>query len=148
MFQNETVNYTRKNRAQILIDFDSEHGKQYKRSEVAKLNRTSSATVTHVAKSFSQGDLDTVMTIARSEASNHANQKLSGEDQAHIIQLACGPTADGYAQWSLSLLEEKAKVFLELPVKRGAIGRMLKKTNLNLIDPNTGGFHQKKMPNS
>lgn len=58
-----------------MLDLDSEHGKQYKQSEIVKLNRTSMVTVAAVVKSFSQGDLATVMTIARSEASNHANQK-------------------------------------------------------------------------
>lgn len=30
MLKNDTVNYTRKNCVQILLDLDSEHGKQYK----------------------------------------------------------------------------------------------------------------------
>jgi len=46
------------------------------------------------------------------------------------------------------LLEDKAKIELEVPVSKDTIGRALKKTNYNLTKTTTGASPKKKAPNS
>jgi hypothetical protein len=54
---------------------------------------------------------------------------FDGAAEAKLIALACGPAPEGYARWTLSLLEEKV---VELNIVERAsdntIGRTLKKT--------------------
>lgn len=82
--------------------------------------------MTLLARAFVKQGVDSILTITYQDTSNHSNQKLSGEDQAKLIHLASRPALDGYNRWSLSLLGEKSRMILKYPVKRDAIGRMLK----------------------
>lgn len=120
---------TVKKRAQVLLDLDQNHHNGLTRKQVAEVNRVGESTVTRIATIFATDGLDAVLKLRRSDASNHARQKLTGEDEAKIIELACGPAPEGYTRWSLSLLAEKSIGLVEHPVKRDAIGRMLKKRN-------------------
>ena len=56
--------------------------------------------------------------------------RISGEERARITALACSDAPEGYSQWSLRLLAEKA-VELELveEVSHTQVKRILKKTN-------------------
>ncbi|MSS91498.1 helix-turn-helix domain-containing protein, partial [Eisenbergiella tayi] len=54
---------------------------------------------------------------------------------------------EGHSRWTLRLLEEQAKVALDVPVSKDTIGRALKKTNFDLTKTTTGASLQKKMPN-
>ncbi|WP_051949478.1 helix-turn-helix domain-containing protein [Methylosinus sp. PW1] len=60
--------------------------------------------------------------------------KRYGETEARLIALACSTPPDGYARWTLRLLEEKV---VELGIVERAsdntIGRVLKKTFSNRI---------------
>jgi len=73
---------------------------------------------------------------------------VDGRAEAHIIQLACSPAPEGHSRWTLRLLEEKARIELEVPVGREAIRQTLKKMNLNLTKIPTGASLPKKMQNS
>lgn len=55
---------------------------------------------------------------------------ISGEERAKITALACSDAPEGYSQWSLRLLAEKA-VELELveEISHTHVNRILKKTN-------------------
>ena len=55
---------------------------------------------------------------------------ISGEERAKITALACSEAPEGYSQWSLRLLAEKA-VELELveEISHTHVNRILKKTN-------------------
>jgi len=59
---------------------------------------------------------------------------ISGEERAKITALACSQAPEGYSQWTLRLLAEKA-VELELveEISHTHVGRILKKTNSSLI---------------
>ena len=66
---------------------------------------------------------------------------------ARLIEIACSPAPEGHSRWTLRLLEEQAKVVLDTPVGKNAIGRALKKTNFDLTKTTTGASPQKKMQN-
>ena len=74
---------------------------------------------------------------------------FDGEKEAKLIALACSSVPAGHARWTLRLLEEKV-VELEI-VERASdntIGRVLKKTNLNLIANSSGLSHRSKTARS
>lgn len=148
IIKKKSTNQTIKKRSQILLDADLNHGEKLHRTEIAKYNRVSTATVAHAIQRFLNGGLNEVLTFKRGEGSNHSHQKIDGEAEAKIIKLACGPAPEGYSHWSLRLLEQECKIILDVPVKKDAIGRMLKKMNLSLTAMTTGPSPKSKTPNS
>jgi Homeodomain-like domain len=60
-------------------------------------------------------------------------RKFTGEEEAHLIALACSEPPDGHARWSVRLLAEHL-VVLDVfdSVSRESVRRALKKTNSNL----------------
>ena len=138
---------TIKCRCQILIDLDVNHGKQYTQQQCSKSIGVSTSTVYNVIKLYVDGGIEKVLSIGRSINSDNARRKLDGRAEAKLIEIACGPIPEGHTRWTLRLLEEKAKVELEVPVGKDAIGRALKKTNFVLTKTTTGASHQKKTQN-
>ena len=61
-----------------------------------------------------------------------ARRKFDGRAEARIIETACSPAPEGHSRWTLRLLEEQAKIVLDVPVSKDTIGRALKKTNFDL----------------
>ena len=59
--------------------------------------------------------------------SSAARRKMDGRAEARIIQMACGPVPEGHSRWTLRLLEEKARVELDVPVGKDVIRQILKK---------------------
>ena len=76
--------------------------------------------------------MDYVTSIKRNANSDNARRKVDDGIEARIIALACEPAPQGYARWTLRLLEEKMKVTMEEAVGKDAIRRTLKKVNLDL----------------
>lgn len=64
-------------------------------------------------------------------------------------QMACGSVSEGHSRCVvLRLLEEKARIELDIPVGREAIRQTLKKMNFDLTKTPTGASLQKKTQNS
>ena len=139
---------TIKCRCQVLIALDEAHGKQYTQEQCAKSVGVCNATVYNVIKYYVDGGIDNVLSLGRSVNSDNARRKLDGRAEAKLIEIACGPAPEGHSRWTLRLLEEKARMELEVPVGKDAIGRALKKTSCDRTKTNTGASPQKKTPNS
>ena len=148
VIRKKSTNRTIKCRCQILIDLDEAHGKQFTQQQCAKSTGVCLSTVYNVIKYYVDGGIEKVLTMDRNVNSDNSRRKLDGRAEAKLIEMACGPVPQGYARWSLRLLEDKAKVELEVPVSKDTIGRALKKTNLDLTKVTTGASLQKKTPNS
>ena len=58
--------------------------------------------------------------------------QFDGRAEARIIEIACSPAPEGHSRWTLRLLEEQAKIVLDVPVSKDTIGRALKKINFDL----------------
>lgn len=59
--------------------------------------------------------------------------------EAKITALACSKPPEGYSQWSLRLLADRAVELIEIEeVSYSSVGRILKKTNFNLIENDNG----------
>jgi transposase len=121
-----------RNRCQIIFDLDEAHGKVLTHEQSAKTNCVCMATVTNTVKLFSESGIDGIIALKRNVNSNNARRKLDGRAEARIIEIACSPAPEGHSRWTLRLLEEQAKVVLDLPVSKDTIGRALKKINFDL----------------
>jgi len=135
-------------RCQIIMDLDEAHGKVLTHEQSAKTNGVCKATVTNTVKRYHTEGIQGITTLKRNVNSDNARRKLDGRAEAHLVEIACSPAPEGHARWTLRLLEKEAKVVLDTPVGKNAIGRALKKTNCGRTKTTTGVSPQKKMPNS
>ena len=139
---------TVRSRCQILMDLDEAHGKVLTHEQSAKSNAVCLATITNTVKLYNAQGMDGIAALKRNVNSDNAKRKLDGRAEARLIEIACSPAPEGHARWTLRLLEEQAKIVLDTPVGKNAIGRALKKTNFDLTKTTTGVSPQKEMPNS
>jgi transposase len=88
------------------------------------------ATVERLRKRFVEEGLEA--SLARHKSRRQYERKLDGEQEAHLIALACGDPPDGYQRWSLRLLADR---MVELDcvdsLSYQTVRRTLKKTNLS-----------------
>ncbi len=138
---------TVRSRCQILIDLDEAHGKVLTYEQCARSNGVCTATITNTVKLYKNSGVDAVVTLKRNVNSDNAKRKLDGRAEARLIEMACSPAPKGHSRWTLRLLEKEAKVVLETPVGKNAIGRALKKTNFSLTETAIGASPAKKMQN-
>lgn len=115
-------------RCQIIIDLDEAHGKVLTHEQSARTNGVCPATVTNTVKLFTNEGICGITNLKRNVNSNNTRRKLDGRTEARIIEIACGPVPEGHERWILRLLEEKAKMDLDVSVGKNAIGRALKKS--------------------
>ena len=77
--------------------------------------------------------------LERKPKSRHRSRKLDGEQEAHLIALACGPAPEGRVRWTLRLLADK---LIELDIVdsigKDAVRGVLKKTSLSLGRSSSG----------
>ena len=70
-------------------------------------------------------------------------RKLTGKQEAHVIAVACSPTPEGQARWTLRLL---AAQVVELgfadTISRETVRQILKKTNSSLGRKSNGASPQ------
>lgn len=116
-------------RARILLKADaSEAGEALTDSEIAAGLHTSLMTVARVRQQLVEEGVGGVLTPKRSP--NSARQRIfDGASEAKLIALACSTPPEGFARWTLQMLESKV---VELNIvgcaSDNTIGRTLKKT--------------------
>ena len=119
-------------KARILLKADaSEAGEGWTDRKIAAALDASINTVASARRQLVEEGLEA--TLARKYNPNSARPRIfDGAAEAKLIALACSPAPDGFARWSLRLLEEKV---VELNIVEKAsdntIGRTLKKTLSN-----------------
>jgi hypothetical protein len=116
-------------RARILLKADtSEAGEAWSDSAIAAALDTSVNNVARARQQLVEEGFEA--TLKRKYNPNSARPRIfDGEREAKLIALACSPAPEGFARWSLRLLEEKV-VELNIVDKASdnTIGRTLKKT--------------------
>ena len=126
-------------RARILLKADaSEGGQGWSDSAIAAALDTSVNNVARTRQQLVEEGFEA--TLKRKYNPNSARPRIfDGEREAKLIALACSPAPEGFARWSLRLLEEKV---VELSIVDKAsdntIGRTLKKTSSNRIASSNG----------
>ena len=126
-------------KARILLKADvSEAGDGWSDSEIAAALDTSVANIERTRKQLVEEGFEAV--LIRKYNPNSARPRIfDGAAEARLIALTCGPAPEGYARWTLSLLEEKV-VELKIVDKASdnTIGRILKKTSYSHISRSNG----------
>jgi hypothetical protein len=126
-------------RARILLKADvSEAGEGWSDSAIAAALDTSVNNVARTRQQLVEEGFEA--TLKRKYNPNSARPRIfDGETEAKLIALACSPAPEGFARWSLRLLEEKV-VELNIVDKASdnTIGRTLKKTSSNRIASSNG----------
>ena len=116
-------------RARILLKADvSEAGEGWSDSAISAALDTSVNNVARTRQQLVEEGFEA--TLSRKYNPNSARPRIfDGATEAKLIALACSPAPEGFARWSLRLLEEKV---VELAIVDKAsdntIGRTLKKT--------------------
>lgn len=115
-------------RAWILLKADAAAGPAWPDEQIRTTFDVSLATIYRVRQSFVEEGLEAVLT--RRPKSRHRHRKLDGEQEAHLIALACSKPPPGRRRWTIRLLAQKM-VEMEYtdPVCPETVRRTLKKTN-------------------
>jgi hypothetical protein len=126
-------------KARILLKADvSERGKGWSDSRIAAALDTSIANIERTRRQLAEEGFEAVLT--RKYNPNSARPRIfDGVAEAKLIALTLSPAPEGFAHWSLRLLEEKV---VELHIVERAsdntIGRTLKKTFSNRTSSSNG----------
>ena len=101
-----------------------------------------------VRKQLVEEGLEAVLS-RKAPASPAAPRIFDGEKEARLIALACSRPPEGYARWSLRLLESKVVEFgIVEAASDSTIQRVLKKTLSSRTAANTGSFHPRPLARS
>ncbi|MDF1521879.1 MAG: helix-turn-helix domain-containing protein, partial [Trueperaceae bacterium] len=115
--------------ALILLNCDEgERSEQRLRSEdVASVLHVSTKKIERVKKRFVEEGLE--VALGGRQGQRAYERKADGEFEAHLVALSCSEPPEGYSQWSLRLLADRA-VELEYidSVSYETVRRVLKKT--------------------
>ena len=136
-------------KARILLKADqSEAGEGWSDSKIIEALDTNNAMIYQVRKKLVEEGLEAVLSRKKRETPPVA-RIFDGEKEAKLIALACSTPPEGFARWSLRLLEEKV---VELNIVDHAsdstIGRVLKKTLSSRTAKSAGSFRPKRTAHS
>ena len=126
-------------KARILLKADaSEQGEGWSGGRIAEALDTNMSMVTRVRQRLVEEGLEAVLS-RKQRASPAITPIFDGKKEARLTALACSTPPEGYARWTLRLLEDKV---VELGIVEHAsgntIGRVLKKTRFNLTAKSNG----------
>lgn len=118
--------------ARILLKADAGPGQPtWSDDQIAAGLEVGRATVERVRKQFVEEGLDAALEPRKPR--REYRRALDGDDEAHLVALACQKPPEGRSRWSLRLLADRM-VQLEYveAVSKDSVRRVLKKTNLSL----------------
>lgn len=132
-------------KALILLKADvSDAGEGWSDSQIIRALDTNKTMVLGVRKQWVEAGLDAVLSRKVRQTPPVA-RIFDGETEAKLIALACSKPPEGFARWSLRLLEEKV---VELNIVERAsdstIGRVLKKTLSSPTARSAGSFRPRR----
>lgn len=126
------------NHARILLKADTNAADGgWKDKEISKAIDISIPTIERVRRLCVEQGIEAALNRPVSQHRKH--HKLDGEQEAHLIALACSQAPEGRSRWTLRMLATRL-VELEIVdnISHEAIRQTLKKTNLNLGSRNHG----------
>jgi predicted XRE-type DNA-binding protein len=95
-------------RAKIILELDETGGrKPPTQALIAEKLGVSRQTVNDVKKAFVSAESIPEFLQRKKRDTPPVKPKITGEVEAHIIALACGPVPEGCAKWTVRLLADK-----------------------------------------
>jgi len=121
-------------RAKIILELDESDGrKPLSQVEIANKLDVSRQTVNDAKKAYIEAESVSSFLQRKKRVKPPIEPKITGEVEAHIIALACGPAPEGYAKWTLQLLADKSVELNYIDsLSPMSVHRLLKKRNLSL----------------
>jgi transposase len=119
-------------KARILLKADvSETGEGWSDRTISAALDTSINNIARLRQRLVEEGLEGA--LKRKHNPNSARKRIfDGAAEAKLIALTCSPAPEGFARWSLRLLEEKVvELNIVAKVSDNTIGRTLKKTSSN-----------------
>ena len=117
-------------RALILCDAGP-HGNPWKVADVASALGVTSRTIEHLKARFVEEGIDSA--LERKPRSGQPRITFDGAFDARLTALACSPSPEGHARWTVRLLADKlVELNIAPKVSTMTVHRALKKTNLSL----------------
>ena len=125
-------------RARILLKADvGREGEAWDDEQIAEAFDTSLSTIHRVRQAFVEDGLEEA--LYRKKPTGRQYRKLDGDQEAHLIAVACSKAPEGRARWTLRLLADK---LVELQVVESVspecVRTTLKKTTLSLGSRSNG----------
>ena len=119
-------------RARILLKSDCSGGGPHWTAEaICDAFDVHFTTVTNVRKDFTEGGLE--QALNRKKPDREYEHRLDGKAEAQLITLACSEAPEGYARWTLRLLQDRfVKLEMVESISHETIRTTLKKTHLSL----------------
>jgi predicted XRE-type DNA-binding protein len=122
------------NRAKIILELDEAEGrKPLTQAKIAEKIGVDRRTVNDAKKAFLAADSVTAFLQRKKRETPPVQPKITGDVEAHIVALACGPMPEGCAKWSVRLLADKSVELNYIDsISFKSVHRLLKKHNLSL----------------
>jgi len=100
-------------------------------AEICKILKMGERTIDRVKKKFIEEGFEGV--LKRRVSKQNYTKKMDGDIEAKLVTLCCSNPPEGFAKWSLRLLADKMVELQYIDyISHVSIGKVLKKTNLNL----------------
>ena len=119
-------------RARILLKADvGREGEAWEDEQIAEAFDTSLSTIHRVRQAFVEEGLEEA--LYRKRPTGRQYRKLDGDQEAHLIAVACSQAPEGRSRWTLRLLADK-RVELQVveSVSPECVRTTLKKTTSSL----------------
>lgn len=116
--------------ARVLLKADEgEQGPGWSDEQIQEAVEVSVPTIERVRRRFVEYGLSNAI-VRRPQPERPSKRKIDGEQEAHLIALACSPVPSGYEHWTMRLLADKMVVlgYVE-EVSHKTVWETLKKTN-------------------
>lgn len=114
-------------RCQIMLELDEKQGTGLTHAQIARSYAVCPATIINIVQSYVKNGITDIVRYNISPNSGDALRKMDGRTEARIIQMAFSLVSAEHLCWLIRLLEEKARVELDIPVGRETIREALKK---------------------
>lgn len=133
-------------RARILLKADSADGRQgWSDAAICQALDVSSPTVWRTRKRFVMESFEAALNSQR--PGRHYKRKLDGQQEAHLIAIACSQPPEGRQRWTLRLLRNRMiELKLVETVSHETIREVLKKTNSSPGSSNSGASRRSRTP--
>ena len=130
----------------LLLSDAGPDGPSWQVSDTATALGITSRTIEHIKQRFVEEGLEAALERKPTDKPPR-DVRFDGAFEAKLIALACTDAPEGQNRWTVRLLADKAvELSFAESVSHMTVQRVLKKTNLSLISPNTGKSHRKGMP--
>jgi predicted XRE-type DNA-binding protein len=121
------------NRAKIILELDEAGGrKPLTQEQIAEKVGVARQTVNDAKRAFLAAGSVPAFLRRKKRETPPIERKITGEAEAHIIALACGPVPAGYAKWGVRLLADRCVELRYIDsISFKSVQRVLKKHNSN-----------------